>query len=661
MVISTAWSGICGATKVSEADMEATVVQLDGVSAIAVIDDAFEPVSSLKLPAQEDSAVLSLLTDLNEPNVVEDLAQYGIDQEALRREPYKAIEALTSPERDLGEAYAVLAGVSATLERYIAERHTMRRIVEAMRKATGCQVVEFTPKEKLQVQDKQLIFIDYYLEKDKVNGELAEEIANQIEKDRVPGCMQQIVLMSSVENVRTFRKTFRRSTGVQGSAFSFVAKADLDEPWKVRAHLKMFSRALPYSQVIGEYVASAKESVERAGIRLIEVLDDLDLGDFAYIQKLSLHADGHPLGDYLSWLFSSHLAALAFEHELREQQAKVDKVEFDEVLISPVEPSTVVAMLYHDAQFARNVGPLGPHPRAVVEGEFGDVPLVRLGDVFLDKERTKAVVVLSADCDLAFAPIAERSPNRSTPVLLVEGEPQRIDFAQETSGDSATQGLGHGSEVYRIDWKFKSYRTVSLETLESCLVEIGVDVSERERLRPLYALKLQHDFGKQLLRAGLPVMPPFRKEVGGEILKWMEEMEEMEQVDELDDLHLSATLGEKINTIRITPALAGRLKTALSNLCRDLQESVEPRGSEEEDGENQGQTTPLQHKLEAISKVLDDEEKWINLLDDVELPKPNTAKKLTHGLRLVRGNEWQPSQGEPTIVLRVIDVDVELN
>ena len=214
--------------------------------------------------------------------------------------------------------------------------------------------------------------------------------------------------MSSVENVRSFRRTFRRSTEIQGSAFSFVAKDDLDKPWKIRAHLQMFARTLPHSQVVGEYISSAKSSVRNAGDRLIEVLDDLDLGDFAYIQKLSLQADGHPLGDYLSWLFSAHLAARAFEYELREQQANVDKVEFDEVFISPVEPSTIVATLYHDALFARNVGRLGPHPRAVEGGELQDVPMVGLGDVFLDSGRTKAVVILSADCDLAFAPKAER-------------------------------------------------------------------------------------------------------------------------------------------------------------------------------------------------------------------------------------------------------------
>ena len=637
----------------SEVDMGAAAAQLGGVTAIAVIDDAFEPLSSLELPAQENEAVRALLAELKDPEVVADFAECGVDHEMLRGDPFLAIDALTAPERSLGNAYAALSIASQTLEKHILERHTMRSIVEAMRRGSGCEVVELKPNDELKVRDKQLVFIDYYLEKDKVDGDLAEEIAKQIELDRAPGCAQQIVLMSSAENVRTFRSTFRRSAGIQGSAFSFVAKNDLDEPWKVRAHLKMFAGALPHSQVIGEYVASAKESVRNAGKRLIEVLDDLDLGDFAYIQKLSLQADGHPLGDYLSWLFSTHLAALAFEHELREQQSKVDKVEFDEVFISPVEPSTIVATLYHNALFARNVGRLGPHPRAADGGEFYDLPLVGLGDVFLDGGRTKAVVILSADCDLAFAPNAERSPDRNMPVLLVEGEPRRIEDAQGTSGDSATAGLGYGSEVYRIDWNFKTYRTVPLGDLEDCLREIGVDVSERDRLRPLYALKLQHDFGKQLLRAGHPVMPPFRKGVRGEILR---SLDGVEIVGELDDVHLSSAFEENTRTIRVTPALAGRLQAALGELGRDMREDLTAlRGGEQGDGENERQATLLQHKVDAIARTLDDEEKWIDLLGDIELPGLNATKKLTHGLYLALGNEWR-APGEPAIIFQIIDL-----
>jgi hypothetical protein len=109
---------------------------------------------------------------------------------------------------------------------------------------------------------------------------------------------------------------------------------------------------------------TSKDNMKKAQKELGDLLDDLDLGDFAYLQKQALQADGHPLGDYMSWLLSSHLASLAFEHDLRNEQAAVDAMDFDDTLVSSAEPSTVVATFYHSALFARNQRRLGPHPRA---------------------------------------------------------------------------------------------------------------------------------------------------------------------------------------------------------------------------------------------------------------------------------------------------------
>ena len=646
--------GSKGVTRVSEAELGAAAVQLDGVTSIAVIDDAFESLSPIALPAHENDAVMALLADLKDPDVAEDFAENGVDEDMLNAQPYLAIDALTAPGRFLGDAHLALSAASETLGKLVSERHAMRGIVDAMRKASGCEVVELRPGDGLDdVQDKQLVFIDYFLEKDKADGSLAEEIAGQIEQARDPSRAQQIILMSSATNVRSFRRNFRRSAGIQGSAFSFVAKEDLDEPWKVRAHLKMFAGALPHSQSIGEYIASAKERVGNASDRLIELLDDLDLGDFAYIQKLSLQADGHPLGHYLSWLFSTHLAALAFEYELREQQSKVDKLEFDEMFISPVEPSTIVAAVYHDALFERNVGRLGPHPREAEDGEYRDVPLVGLGDVFFDVGRTKAVVILSADCDLAFAPNAERSPDRDMPVLVVEGVPHLIDDADGKSDGAATEGVRHGSDVYRIDWSFKTYRTIPLGELEEHLLRMGVDVSGRDRLRPLYALKLQNEFGRQILRPGHPVMPPLRKGVRGEVWRSSDGVKEV--VDKLDDLRLSSAFEEKGRTVRVTPALAGRLQGALGELHEDMKEKLaNAGGGEQADGGNERRPTFLRQKVDAIARVLDDDEKWIALLGDSEVPGPNTTRRVMHGVYIAQGKDWQPPQG-PAIVFQVID------
>ncbi len=652
MGTSIVWSGTSGASKMSDAVMGPAAAQLDGITSIAVIDDALESLVSIKLPAQEEDAVEAFFGDLKDQAVIEEFAECGFDEETLKDRPLVAIEALTAPNRILGAAYAELSSVSETLEKVIRERHAMRCVVRDMREASGCEVMELTPSDELNVRDKQLVFIDYYLEKNKADGDLAVAIAKKIEDDRDPDLVQQIVLMSSLDSVRSFRRNFRRTVGIRGSAFAFVAKDDLDEPWKVRAHLKMFAGALPHSGTIGEYIRAAKESLSNARDRLIGVLDDLDLGDYAYIQKLSLQADGHPLGNYLSWLFSSHLAALAFEDDLRTQQSEVDKIEFEEMLISPVEPSTIVATLYHDALFERNVGPLGPHPREAEGSDYRDVPLVGLGDVFVDAGRTKAVVILSADCDLAFAPNSERKPDREMPVLVVEGVPRKIDDVRANSAAPATEGVRHGSEVYRIDWEFKTYRTVPLGELEDYLSKKKVDLSERDRLRPLYALKLQNDFGRQLLRPGHPVMPPFRKGVRGVIVG---AGDPPETVNDLGDLFLSSALEGGKRTIRVTPAIAGRLKQALEVLHSELLGRL-PNGEDADQEDADPSARFLKEKVKAIGKVLDSEENWVGLLGEVELPGVNVVKKLMNGVYIAQGKEWQAPK-DPAVVFQVIDME----
>ena len=379
--------------------------------------------------------------------------------------------------------------------------------------------------------------------------------------------------------------------------------------------------------------------MNKAQQQLAGLLDDLDLGDFAYLQNLALRADGHPLGDYLSWLLSSHLASLAFEYDLRNEQVFVDKIEFDETLVSPTEPSMVVATLYHGALFARNQGPLGPHPLAKEADGFSGVPLVQLGDVFVDDKRSKAAVVLSADCDLAFAPSTERMPDKSTSVLLVRGKPLAIRAAEQNVDANATEGMEHDSEVYRIDWKFDTYRTVKLGELKAYLCDEGFDISGRDRLRSLYALKLQQEFGNHVLRVGPPVMPPVQMKMSGEIVQSMDG--ERVPVNTLDDDGVFASFFKGKLSIRITPAIAGQLRSAVEKLHAAMRERLTIlKTADRSNKASPNELRTLNLKVAAIARHLEIDRSWIELLGDKDLPKIGSIRRLLPNLYLARGHEW---------------------
>ena len=636
----------------TDAQENTEAISLPDVTAIAVIDDAFIPVSVDRLPDDERTAVLSLLNNLNNQLALQDLDDRGFNQDAIVASPDSALDALTHPERDLGDAFATLADASGTLSVMIEERLTMRRIVAAMRATTSCAVLEVQPTEDIpDLNGHQLVFIDYYLERSKTDGTLAQRIAEDIERARKPDSAQQIILMSSLEKVRTFRKSFRQAARVEGTAFSFVAKPDLDEPWKVRAHLEMFARALPHSRSIARYIDAVKKNMNKARLQLAGLLDDLDLGDVAYLQNLALRADGHPLGDYLSWLLSSQLASLAFEYDLREEQALVDKIEFDEKLVSPTEPSMVVATLYHGALFARNMGPLGPHPLAKNTDGLLGVPLVQFGDVFVDDMRSKALVVLSADCDLAFAPSTQRMPDKSTSVLLVRGKPLAIRAVEQKGGANTTEGMEHDSEVYRIDWQFDTYRTVELGKFEAYMHDEGFDISSRDRLRSLYALKLQQEFGNHILRVGPPVIPPVQMAMSGEIVQSMGG--ERVVCSTLDAHGVFASFFKGKLSIRITPAIAGQLRSAVENLHGAMKDRLTSLATDQrKNGAVKKELSALVPKVKAIAGHLRIDKSWIELLGDESLPKVGSIRKLLPGLYLARGHEWT-DPGGPAVVFQV--------
>jgi hypothetical protein len=626
--------------------------KLSAIAAIAVIDDAFIPVTSERLPEQERIAVIALLSTLDDVPAKEDLASRGFDQAFCASSPDIVLDGLTDPNGALGDAFAFLAGASETLSRLIQERLAMRQIVASMRAASGCDVLEIPPNANLpDLNGHQLVFIDYYLEGSKADdGSLAEKIAGEVEKNRNRDKPQQIVLMSSFEKVRTFRAKFRQAAGVDGSAFSFVAKGDLDQQWKVRAHLEMFARALPHSRSIAAYLNAAKENMKKAQDQLAALLDDLDLGDFAYLQNQALRNDGHPLGEYLSWLLSSHLASLAFEHDLRKEQAVVDAMDFEKFLVSAAEPSTVVATFYHSALFARNQGPIGPHPRAKADQQIDDLPLVQLGDVFLDDGRSKAVVVLSADCDLAFSPTAERMPDKETPVLLVKGKPVAVRESSGKPAGAATQGMEHGAEVYQIDWEFRSYRTVALGDLNQHLRDQGYQLANRDRLRPLYALKLQQEFGNHVLRVGPPIMPPVHMEMVGEIFQCVGGIATSIGVFDKKELYASWFNGNL--ALRITPSIAGRLRTAVEELLAVMRERLAALEAATQDETAKKALRSLGPKVNALAESLAKDEQWINVLGDHTLTA--SSKRICHGLSLVRGQGWTPP-ADPTVVFQVSD------
>ena len=622
---------------------------LDDVASIAVIDNDFV-LSIDRLPEAERPAALEALSDVAK-YAPHDVTNRGLSLEALTSAPNDVLNALAAPEHGLGDAFAYLSQQSELLAKMLQDNHTMRALAAHMRAACDADVIELCPDDvPPDLSDFQLVFLDYYLEDDSEDTDRAEEIARRTTQSNDGDPNQQVVLMSSLPTVRNDRRQFRAKAELAGAAFAFVAKDELDSAWKVKAHLRTLAQALPQSRVLLAYVNSVKTQLKHAVAELGTLLDDLDLGDFAHLQNLALQADGHPLGDYLSWLTSSHLTALAFERGLRELQDKVDAVEFDSTLVHPLQLSDIITTLHHSALFSRNIGPLRKHPRErAASGPL--LPMVRLGDVYFNDQRSKTVVVLSADCALSFSPGAGRSIDTSTAVLLVPGTPFSIHSSCGDPNHTSTIGVEYQSEVYRIDWDFRRYYSVEIQKLHKHLNDNGYDTTDRDRLRPLYALQLQQQFSSALFRVGSPIPPPFQIRISATVIQCRPRIRDLEAkqdtVHTFDEGEVHAAYTHDQVTIRITANVADVLKSHLQELHTFLVESTDtitaPRAKEHHE-----------RRVQAIADHLDDDEKWVSVLGDQLLPKYGKAHRLMNGLFLTSGVGFSP-QNQTGVVLRIVD------
>lgn len=614
---------------------------------IAMIDDGLTPVRLEHIPEAERGAVLDLFSDTE---VLEDFAVRGLDSNTIAANPDDAIEALTDPGHSHGMAFAKISDVSSNAVRMIERRQMMRQIANSIRNTGGCEVVELGPEDDLSdIARFDVVFIDYYLDDKESDATRAEEIASEVQGKRTADSRQQIVLMSTFEAVRAMRTEFRKNASIEAASFAFVAKGDLNEDWKVEAHLDMLARGMQHSAALGDYISAVKSRAREAADKLSADIDDLDIGDFAYIQRIALHADGHPLGDYLSWLLSSHLTALAFEGELRAKQSAVDRMEFEDGPLSPSEPSTMLASLYHNALFARNLGALAGHPRADAASPIADVPFVQLGDVFLTADKSSAVVVLSPDCDLAFSTDPTRPPNRDLGVILLFGDPNSVGSDVDKSVSSTTDAMVDGAEVYRIDWRFNSFRTVQLGALAGFLETEGFDTSKRDRLRPVYSLKLQHELGNHLMRVGPPVMPPIARHARAKI-RYVEGAEVKDV--ELAQSEVVLSQFKKKTMVRLTPSLVSKIKWACAQVRDSLKSSLDAMPT---DGDDAAQARkPLQAKLDGLSGQLEGSRIWSSLLRDAPLPGPGECKKVAGPVHIAHASGWSfPSQ--PAVVLLIGD------
>lgn len=433
------------------------------------------------------------------------------------------------------------------------------------------------------------------------------------------------------------------------------------------------------------------------GEDFIERISALTLSDYAYIQSLSLQADGQPLGDYLMWLFSAYFGHLLFGRALRRQRDDLDALTF-KTLPSQTVPSPQLAEMYRHALFDVDVGPVTGHPRArpasagAMQGNGPPAPdsaaaadrdpVLSLGDIFVpvhpappDGEGDGAgttdrdpvpdgptvaaahseapsppdlMMVINAQCDLAFAPEGGRTIDRGRSILLLPGtlQPIREPIPDRYRGAPRTELYEAEGRSYRVVWNTKEVKTVPYGEFWSWHDGVGAHAGasrrheRRARLRLPFALEVQRAFAADLTRVGMPVAPPIYQAVDIRLLRATNrQFDQLEPLGESEAAFLVLSRDEHdghkiVQKCVLTLPLVRRLKQMLEARLATIEDQLRA------DTGDEWQQQLLRQQREALRRAIDSNPDWTKLLDPIEMPTDTKPRSFVAGfIQIVRNKD----------------------
>jgi hypothetical protein len=238
-------------------------------------------------------------------------------------------------------------------------------------------------------QPVDIVFLDYYLGFPNDEGSVGnsrDTIRRMLRAYPDTDNKPLVVLMSSHNDVKGSSEDFRAQTGLVGGMFYFVPKSDLSDLVKLVLNLDMLVAAIPIGHRIQKFLENVESHADTIKSEFLAGIKRLNLDDYMYIQRLSLGAEGHPLGDYLLWLYSAYFGHLMFEKALSNERRDLDTLTFDNWIPSHVTPSEQLSNMYYSALFDTNVGPLSEHPR--LKNPSGPEVITNVADTISIKEES---------------------------------------------------------------------------------------------------------------------------------------------------------------------------------------------------------------------------------------------------------------------------------
>lgn len=481
-----------------------------GITRAVVIDDAFDPLSLDDFRAEIADFWAGIFRDEEALAELRDLKP-GLDSEEDIDE--ELINELW--ERTLKEELSSLSAPCKTVlfQRQLESHSELARLVANLSRIDVSPILIGT-EEELPTDELKLVFLDFFLGPDPtptgpeaveqaiqgiVSGDTPEHASIRASMNKAGEILEQfddafIVLMSSKDGVEHARSKFREATGLIEGMFDYASKEQLAQEKDLHLRLGLSAAGLPVRHDIQRFISALETSVKAASTDFITRIKSLSFEDYSYINSLSLRTEGHPLGDYMSWLYKSLLAHLVHNHgQVIDAQKKLDSIDIEKYVPLKRSPSLDLADVYR---------------LALTEPGPSDAGHLRLGDLYV-RDAQDVLLVVNADCDLVYSP---HSPSRPFPaelsILLYPGCLTQVDGRAAREAKVTDLFLLEG-EAFKIVWNHGGVITKKYNEVEDWLNSEGY--AKKARLIAPHALEIQHHFAASLTRVGMPVAPPLAR------------------------------------------------------------------------------------------------------------------------------------------------------
>lgn len=495
----------------SRDDVRALVKRLDekDLKKIAVIDDAYDPPSRDDFgPEQLESFVAEVADD---DRAVSELQNMGVSPNSVDDMTDSVLQLLWDSRDSLGALGNHCSKLFLTIE---SKKIQVEQLCDVLTTDLGRDVYRLGSDNELTDTSVGLVFVDYQLKQGVDSPDAALRFVASMRKSFRNNAREPlIVLISMLNRASDVIDDFRQKTGYMPGMFYFVHKNDLVDRKKFFFKLSQWMSAVPDVVTLQRFVDALDESLPGVCNQLIRDIKELSLGDYAFIQKLSLQQDGHPLGDYLMWLFTSYLSHLLSTCTgVADQQKIVDPLVFKDLPPSQTPPSIMLAKLYRYALSAETVDDTS-HPRDRGGGR-DELPFLHLGDLFISDVDGTVWMVINAQCDLVFTPDnPSRRINAERTVLMIPGtlQPLTKPVPKDQLGKPRTELFEFDGRQCRIIWDTKMVVSKAIGNIREW--QRTKSYKRLARLRLPAALAVQQAFAAQLTRIGMPVAPPIYQPV----------------------------------------------------------------------------------------------------------------------------------------------------